>query len=224
MPSTAPTRLVRAATGASALEGYVGDAVYATPALDFDENGTLWVYVANVLENRAKGDVTIRRYNAMTGEAGWTLTVPVKKNTESKAIAGAMASPVIGSGEASDLVYFTLSHLTASQSFTLLGSDGAAAPGALIAISKSTGEVKWAYPLDTYTYSSPVLVKDKAGEARIIQATNSGMLYSLNALTGEIRGTLRLDGRIEGSPAAYGNILVIGTTGKGDTHIYGVNG
>jgi len=200
----------------------LGDAVYATPALDFDASGTLWVYVSNVLENRAKGDVSIRRFNAMTGEEGWSVQVAVKKNNESKATAGAMASPVIGSGEASDLVYFTLSHLSPTQTFTLLGSDGAAAAGAVIAVSKSTGEVKWAYPLDAHTYSSPVLVKDQSGETRIIQATNSGMLYSLSALTGEIKGTLKLDGRIEGSPAVYGDMLVIGTTGKNGTHIYGV--
>ena len=53
----------------------LGDAVQAAVSLDFDEDGTLWVYTANTLQNRSKGTCDIRRFNAMTGEEGWASTV-----------------------------------------------------------------------------------------------------------------------------------------------------
>ena len=38
----------------------------------------------------------------------------------------------------------------------------------------------------------------------------------------EVLNTLEVEGTIEGSPAVYGNTLVIGTTGKNKSFIYGI--
>ena len=71
-------------------------------------------------------------------------------------------------------------------------------------------------------YSSPVAVYNENGKGWIIQATSDGVLMLLDGLTGETINTLQLNGTIEASPAVYQNMLVIGTTGKGTSFLYGV--
>ena len=200
-----------------------GDSVKATVALDFDESGTLWVYTANTLNNRSKGTCDIRRYNALTGEEGWTLSIDVKKNTKQNITGGAMASPVVGQHGIEDLVIFTLSNLKDTHGLMLLDGAEGAAEGAIIALRKADGSVAWARALDDYSYSSPVAVYNAEGEAWIVQASASGKLYLLEGRTGKLVGTLDVEGTIEASPAVYGSTLVIGTTGSKHPAIYGIS-
>lgn len=195
----------------------LGDAVQAAVSLDFDEDGTLWVYTANTLQNRSKGTCDIRRFNAMTGEEGWALSVGVTKG-DSSAIPGAMASPVLGEGNIDHLAIFTLSKLSSEPGISVT----AEAPGAVIAVNKQTGTVEWTYALNAYTYSSPVAVYTENGEARIIQCDSDGNIYLLDGLTGSLVSTLKVEGNIEGSPAVYMDTMVVGTTGKNTSYIYGI--
>ncbi len=205
-----------------------GDAIKASVALDLEEDSSLWLYTCNTLLNRSKGNVTIRRYNALTGEEDWAVDVASAKNTKKKdssgnlTVTGAMASPVVGQHGLQDLVYFTLSNVSKAGAAELLGADAKAAAGVLVALDKATGDVVWAKALDTYCYSSPVAVYNSDGQGWIIQASTTGLLYLLDGLTGQVVNTLQLTGTIEGSPAVYGDTLVIGTTGKGTSFIYGV--
>lgn len=196
-----------------------GDAVQAAVALDFDADGTLWVYTANTLQNRNKGACDIRRYNAMTGEEDWTLSVGVSKG-KGDTIPGAMASPVLGEGDIDHLAIFTLSQL--SGDFGLNLPEGAA-DGAVVAVEKQTGKVVWTYPLEASSYSSPVAVYTEAGEARIIQCDSKGNILMLDGLTGSLVTSLQVEGEIDGSPAVYRDTLVVGTTGKGTSAIYGIS-
>ena len=200
-----------------------GDQVQAAIALDLDENNDLWLYTANTLQNRKKGDVTIRRFNAMTGEESWAVGVGSQKNTKTDKVTGAMASPVIGQNELKDIVVFTLSNLSAEGAKEIFGDDAAAMAGVTIALNKNSGEIIWAQQLDSYSYSSPVAVYTEAGKGWIIQASSKGMLYLMDGLSGEVVNTLQVEGTIEASPAVYGNTLVIGTTGKNTTYIYGIS-
>ena len=207
-----------------------GDAVRAAIALDLEqseEGSTLWLYTANLVYNsRTKGDVTIRRFNAMTGEEDWAFAIHCAEGKKKDVtfnnivIPGAMASPVIGQNGLSDLVYFTLSSVSATGAKTLGGSEAMA--GVIIAFDKSTGEVVWQKAMDAYCYSSPVAVYDESGKGWIIQACSNGTLYLMDGLTGEVINSLTVNGVIEGSPAVYGDTLVIGTTGKGTSYIYGI--
>jgi len=199
-----------------------GDQVQAALALDFDAENNLWLYTANTLQNRSKGDVTIRRFNAMTGEESWALAIGSQKNNKNNKIPGAMGSPVIGQNELSDLVVYTLSNLSKAGAQAIFGESAAAMAGATIALDKATGEIVWAQQLDSYSYSSPVAVYSETGKGWIIQASGNGMLYLMDGLTGEVVNTLEVEGTIEGSPAVYGNTLVIGTTGKKTSFIYGI--
>ena len=198
------------------------DAVEAAIALDMDENGDLWLYTCNTLDRRKKGDCSIRRYNALTGEADWVLAVNVAA-TKNEKTPGAMASPVIGQNELSDLVYFTLSSVSAKGAATITGADGAKAmAGVLLAMDKASGEIVWAHDLDAYSYSSPVAVYNEDGKGWIIQASSSGVITLLDGVTGSVISTLTVEGTIDASPAVYNDTLVIGTTGKGTSFIYGI--
>ena len=207
-----------------------GDAVRAAIALDLDEeSGMLWLYTANTVTNRTKktGDVTIRRYNAMTGEVSWELPVTClrksgKKDSDNKDVtAGAVASPVIGQNQLDDMVYFTLSSVDASAAEALTGKTGMQA-AVLVALNKETGDVVWTKTMDAYSYSSPVAVYNEDGKGWIVQGCSNGTLYLLDGLTGETINTLQVEGIIEGSPAVYGDMMVFGTTGKNKSYIYGV--
>ena len=54
------------------------------------------------------------------------------------------------------------------------------------------------------------------------ETLGDGTLYLLDGLTGETINTLTVNGTIEGSPAVFYNTLVIGTTGKNTSYIYGI--
>ena len=200
-----------------------GDAVRAAVALDLEqETNTLWLYTANTITNRSKktGDVTIRRFNAMTGEEDWAFAVNCvrksgKKDSYAKDVtAGAVASPVIGQHQLGEMVYFTLSSLSADGSAKVTG-DSAAQPSVLMAMEKSTGKIVWSLKMDAYSYSSPLAVYAEDGRGWILQGCSNGKLYLLDGLTGDVISTLEVEGIIEGSPAAYGDTVVFGTTGKG---------
>ncbi len=207
-----------------------GDSVRAAIALDLVEGestNTLWLYTANLVNNgRSKGNVTIRRFNAMTGEEDWAFAIHCadgkKKDVtfNSTVIPGAMASPVIGQQGLGDLVYFTLSSVSATGAKTL--NEDAALASVIIALDKETGDVVWHRSMDTYCYSSPVAVYDANGKGWIIQACANGTIYLLDGLSGETVNTLAVNGVIEGSPAVYGDMMVIGTTGKNTSYIYGI--
>ena len=198
-----------------------GDAVEASIALDL-EGDQLWLYTANTLQNRKKGSIQIRRYNALTGEEDWVRDIGVTKTKSGTPIAGVVASPAVGTGALSDLVFFTVSGLSADASSGLTGS-AEAEKGVLVALEKATGKVRWTYSLDSYSYSSPVAVYNAEGRGWIIQASSSGTLSLLDGQSGSLQASLLLDGTINASPAVYNSILVIGTQGKGTSHIYGIS-
>ncbi len=206
-----------------------GDAVRAAIALDLEEGegtNTLWLYTANLVNVRSKGDVTIRRFNAMTGEEDWAFAIHCAEGKKkdvtfnSVIVPGAMASPVVGQNSLKDLVYFTLSSVSATGAKTLSGDSAMA--GVIIALDKNSGEVVWHKEMEAYCYSSPVAVYDEAGKGWIIQACSNGTIYLMDGLTGDTVSTLSVNGVIEASPAVYGDTLVIGTTGKDTSYIYGI--
>ena len=198
-----------------------GDAVMATVALDLNENRELALYTANMLYNRKKGNVQIRRYDALTGREIWTREVPVAKDAKDKVDVGVKASPVVGENRLNELVYFTVTGASDEGRETLgLGEQDVAA---LLALDKETGEVKWAVGLESRTESSPVAVYDGEGNGWIIQCLQNGKVLLLEGLTGKELNQLQLEGEIEGSPAVYNGIMVVGTTGKGTEHIYGID-
>ena len=197
-----------------------GDAVMAAVALDMPADEQLDLYTANMLVNRKRGSAQIRRYDALSGKEIWCTEIGVAKDSKGKTDSGCKASPVIGENRLDGLVYFTE---------TGLNDDGRAklnvkgdAKAALAALDKETGKIVWAYGLSDRSVSSPIAVYDGDGNGRIIQCAWDGSIIMVDGLTGELAAQITVEGNIEASPAAYNDIMVVGTTGKDTEHIYGI--
>lgn len=188
----------------------VGDNTDAAIALDFDENGDLALYTGNTSYKRLNGKkpVTIRRLNALTGEEIWSYEISCLYNKDQ--LSGCKASPVVGQNGISGLVIFTVN------------MTGSANKSTVIALNKMDGSVEWEYEIDAQAISSPVAVYNEAGDAWIIQGDQSGNLYLLDGSTGKVCNVLSLGGEIQGSPAVYKDMLVIGTCSKDNAKMYGI--
>ena len=199
-----------------------GDAVMASVALDLGEDRSLALYTANMLANRKKGDgnVQIRRFDALSGRELWCTDVGVYKGKKDKEDVGAKASPVIGEKGLSGLVFFTVTGLS-EDGRTALGLHGEE-KSALIALDKETGRRVWARGMESRSESSPVAVYDADGNGWIVQCQENGMIELLDGLTGTLTAALETEGQIEASPAVFNDMMVIGTTGKGTSFIYGI--
>ena len=208
-----------------------GDSVMAAVAMDMtgeqetdqpEDMRELSLYTANMLNNRKKGNssVQIRRYDAMSGKQAWSTDVGVYKGKKDKDDVGAKASPVIGQRALGSLVYFTVTGLS-EEGVSKLGlhSD---AKAALIALDKDTGSIAWSFGLSSRGESSPLALYDEAGNGWILQCEQSGKVHLLDGLSGEELAALELEGEILASPAAYNNVVVIGTTGKKTSFVYGI--
>ena len=197
-----------------------GDSIEATPALDVEDGSVVSLYTANTIVNGGKkGVCTIRRLNALTGAQDWAYEVPDLAFVNKRDI-GVFASPVVGQGAIRELVIFTATN------------DEAGAK--VIALNKADGTVAWETALESPTLSSPVAVYNEDGDAWLIQAESNGKIHLMDATDGSVLDTLSLAPvasaeddeaaestlTIEGSPAVYGNLLVIGTTGKDAGGVY----
>ena len=199
-----------------------GDAVMAAVALDLTENRELNLYTANMFANRKKGEgkIQIRCYDALSGRENWCTDIGVYKGKKDKADVGAKASPVIGANNLNGLVYFTVTGLSdeGRSQLHLSGEE----PAALIALEKASGDIVWSVGLDSRTESSPVAVYDTEGNGWIIQCEQDGTIWLLDGLSGREVTTLKLDAEIIASPAVYNDMMVLGTTGKGTSFVYGI--
>ncbi len=90
----------------------------------------------------------------------------------------------------------------------------------MVGLKKSTGELVWEKTLNIYSWSSPVAIYDEDCKAFILFCDAYGKIHLIDAKTGETLSTLHTGGgNIEGSPAVYQDILVVGTRGQ---KIYGI--
>ena len=198
-----------------------GDSVMAAVALDLTEERALNLYTANMLNNRKKGDgqIQIRKLDALSGRELWCTDVGVYKGKKDKDDVGAKASPVIGQNGLKDLVYYTVTGLS-EEGRTPLGL--AEEQAVLIALDKESGKIVWSFGLESRSESSPVAVYDNDGRGWILQCEQNGTIHLLDGLNGREVTSLKLDAEIEASPAVYSNVMVIGTTGKGTSYVYGI--
>ena len=134
----------------------------------------------------------------------WKL--PVKVYTSPDNEGGSFATPALGKGELGDLIF---AHMTRTP------DDGAT----LMAVDKESGEVVWRVAMSSGGWSSPVCVYDESGKGYVLVGSSSGALRIYDGRTGNIISICDLEGNIEGSPAVFEDMLVVGTRGK---RIFGV--
>ena len=187
----------------------MGDSVVAPVSLEIGEEGEVYLYAGNVVNARAKSSpVRLVKLNAMTGEIIWECKSEIKGKYASKPAkegiyAGLMAAPLVGDGDISDLVIFNVNNVV----------DGKTQYAVVYALDKLTGEEVWSQPLDVQSISSPIAMYEPDGRSYLVMGDDNGTLRLMDGYTGSTIHTVNLGSPIQASPAAYGNRVVVGTTG-----------
>lgn len=183
----------------------VTDDTDASVALDVRPDGQVWLYTGCEVDAQGKGGKAyVRSFDALTGALRWTYSEVCAHDADLNG--GMLGSPLVGTGPVDDLVYVHIAKVY----------EGG---GALVALDKQTGAVVWRLALPRYGWSSPVAVYGAQGEAHILLGDSGGTLRLIDAREGAVLSTLSLQGNIEGSPAVFGDMLVVGTRGR---VIYGI--
>lgn len=183
----------------------VTDDTDASVALDARHDGQVWLYTGCEVDAQGKGGKAyIRSFDALTGALRWTYSEVCAHDPDLNG--GMLGSPLVGAGPVDDLVYVHIAKVY----------EGG---GALVALNKHTGDVIWRLALPRYGWSSPVAVYGADGEAHILLGDSGGTLRLIDARKGAVISTLSLQGNMEGSPAVFEDMLVVGTRGR---VIYGI--
>ncbi len=186
----------------------VQDDTNGSPVLELDlPNRAAYLYIGASLHFTADADmlgtVPFMKVNAITGEIIWKHEEQV--STKSGVSGGIQATALLGKGVIDDLVIIPFARMPTENG------------GMLLALDKTTGEVRWIFLMEKYTWSSPVAVYDTLGNAYIVVCEGSdtgGRVFLLNAKTGLLLNTFDAEANIEASPAVYGNMIVFGTRGR----------
>ena len=196
----------------------------ASPVLEEDgAAGTLFVYTASQTNVQAAdlpagwGYATMKKINALTGEVVWSKDrISYVGNGSYKS--GCRATPHVGRGNISNLLICAFS----GAGIPVVDDTGAVSSytygGRLVAFDKSDGTVVWSIETEGSAdyVSSPVVFYTDRGDAYLVACDRSGKMNLYDAATGGMAlcASLDLGARIDSTPAAFGNYLVVGTTGQ----------
>lgn len=187
----------------------ITDDTDSTIVIEEESNNRVVLYTACEVDKQGtKGFSYIRKIDALSGELIWEKSYECRsKLGESPNNGGALATPVLGKMNINNMVVFNLSRC------------GGFNKGLLVALDKKTGEEIWTLQLKNYSWSSPVDIYTKEGEGYILICDSAGIMYLLEGTTGEILDRISLGSNVEGSPAVFENMAVVGTRGQ---KIYGI--
>ena len=161
--------------------------IYTAPSLHWTKNSS------------DQGSVSIYKLSALTGEIVWEK--PFSVHTVDGISGGIQSTALLGKAGSSieNLVIYTVSRTPDKKS------------GVMVALDTATGKEVWTMNMDYYTWSSPVALYNADGTAYIVVCDTAGKAKLVDGTTGQVLSTLDLGGLVEASPAAYENILVVGT-------------
>ena len=182
------------------------DDIDASLVIEVEDDGTVALYAANELDHRGhSGKSQMFKLNALTGELLWNRdSDPIHQNDDNGG--GSFATPAVGRHDLSGLVFF---HVCRTRE----------GDGMLYALDKATGETAWSLPLGSHGWSSPTCVYTASGKGYVLVGSASGKLRLLDGLTGEEAAAIQLRGNIEGTPAVFDDMIVVGTR---SCRIYGI--
>jgi outer membrane protein assembly factor BamB len=176
----------------------IGDDSDASMVLEETPDG-VFLYHGNTLDKRKPGSAeqvtNLRKINALTGELVWEYKVPTLNDQPNNG--GLLATPLLGTGEISDLIIFNVSKTTSLRE------------GDMVALDRKTGELVWKRHLKRYSWSSPVQITSTTGKAYGIVTDSGGTMHLFDPNTGADLSTLSLGKNTEASPAVYGNMIVV---------------
>lgn len=173
----------------------------STAALEESDSG-VFLYTANEVDHHQKSGASyIKKLNAFTGELLWEKKIPCLYDSHTNG--GALASPVLGKNDISDLIIYNIAK-------TDMKNNGST----LIALDRKTGKERWKVNMKYYSWSSPVAVYTKEGKSYLIVCDSGGYMNLFEGSTGKKLDSLPLEANIEASPAVYDNMIVVGTRGS----------
>ena len=181
----------------------------STPVFEWNGLDGGYIYTAPSLHwtaSNSTGYISIYKLNALTGEIVWEQKFNC--TTVSGVSGGVQSSPVLGKPgtQLEGLILYTIARCPGTWD------------GKLVALDTKTGRIVWEKYMSNYTWSSPVAVYDKDGNAYILVCDSAGNIRMLDS-NGNVLSSLNLGSNVEASPAVYENTLVVGTRGQ---KIYGI--
>lgn len=187
----------------------VTDDTDSTIVIEEENEEQVALYTACEVDKQGtKGLSYIRKIDALSGQLIWEKSFQCDSRLGDKPNnGGALATPVLGKNSLNHLVIYNLARY------------GGFSKGLLVALDKSTGEEVWRLQIPNYSWSSPVDVYTAEGEGYIILGDSAGKMHLIDGLTGQILDTIMLGANMEGSPAVFENMVVVGTRGQ---KIFGV--
>lgn len=182
----------------------VTDDTDSTIVVEAVSDNEVYLYTACEVDIQgAGGSSYVRKLNALTGETIWEKSYPCVLNKDVSG--GALATPVLGKKSISDLVIFNIAKTKDTPNY--MG-------GKLIAFDKKTGREVWNMTLKNYAWSSPVDIYTKDGKAYVVLCDSAGNMMLIDPKVGKVINQVNLEANIEGSPAVYENMIVVGTRGQ----------
>ena len=200
------------------------------------EDNTFYLYAASQVKTATAGSEYgysyHRCFDGRTGALKWEEKW-LASTGDSNNGGGTLATPQVGRGNVSHLVYYSMNLVAltgsnAQQTPAAASADEAQATpaeqsagtqyalgGRIVSYDKRRGEVVWSIEQSADYWSSPVLVYDELGKGYLIQCDRSGFVKLYDALTGAELFSIDLGSRIDSTPAVFDQYLVVGTRGKG---------
>jgi outer membrane protein assembly factor BamB len=187
----------------------ITDDTDSTVVIEEEKEDQVNLYTACEVDKQgAKGISYIRKIDALTGQLSWEKAYACDSKLGDKPNnGGALATPVVGKNSLNHMVIYNLARW------------GGFNRGLLVALDKNTGEEVWRLELANYSWSSPVDVYTEEGEGYIVVCDSAGKMHLVDGLTGHTLDVIELGANVEGSPAVFDNMVVVGTRGQ---KIYGV--
>lgn len=195
----------------------------ATPVIEEDgAAGTFYVYVGTQTDQGAAdlpdgwGYCHILKIDGLTGQILWDVS-RISYVGDGSYKSGCKATPHAGRGTISSLLLCAFS----GAGIPVNNEDGSVSysySGRLVAFDKKDGSVVWSVetPGSGDYVSSPLVLYTERGAAYLIACDRSGQMNLYDAAAGgtPLCSGLDLEARIDSTPAACGNYLVVGTTGR----------
>ncbi|MGE5630690.1 MAG: PQQ-binding-like beta-propeller repeat protein [Caulobacteraceae bacterium] len=169
-----------------------------------EENEQVSLYTACEVDKQGTKRMSyIRKIDALSGKLIWEKPYECFSLLGDKPInGGALATPAIGKNSLKQMAIYNLARY------------GGFNKGLLVALNKITGEELWRLEMPDYSWSSPVAVYTEEGDGYLIQCDSAGRMYLIDGLTGRVLDVINLGANVEGSPAVFENMVVVGTRGQ----------
>ena len=207
----------------------VGGDSDATPVLEENgDDGTVYVYTLSQTDTQEAslqngyGYCYVRKINAQTGAIVWEQKQFVQildPITGKKMKGGSKSTPHVGHGTIGDLLICSFYGLTV-QTTDAEGNPTYTFGGKIIAFDRANGAVRWEITQTGGSdyVSSPLVVYNARGDAYLIACDRDGCIRLYDAARPGENSLYALDlgERIDATPVAYNNYIVVATTGTAE--------